>query len=47
MMSAIAAIVDPESMVHALDEAVHTFVGPAEQSDDLTMLSIRFLGKPL
>ncbi len=42
-----AGTVDPESMVHALDEAVHAFVGPAEQSDDLTMLAIRFLGKPL
>ena len=27
------------------DDAVHGFVGPAEQSDDLTMLAIRNSGK--
>ena len=36
---------DPEAMVQALDNAVHGFVGPAEQSDDLTMLAIRYSGK--
>ena len=36
---------DPEAMVQALDDAVHGFVGPAEQSDDLTMLAIRYSGK--
>ena len=34
----------PETMIRALNEAVHAFVGPAEQSDDLTMLAIRYLG---
>ena len=32
---------DPESLVRALEDAVHAFVSPAEQSDDLTMLAIR------
>ncbi len=27
------------------DDAVHGFVGPAEQSDDLTMLAICFMRK--
>lgn len=35
----------PETMIQALNDAVHAFVSPAEQSDDLTMLAIRFLGK--
>ena len=34
----------PESIVHATTAAVQKFVGKAEQSDDLTMLAIRFLG---
>ena len=34
----------PETMIRTLNEAVHAFVGPAEQSDDLTMLAIRYLG---
>ena len=34
----------PETMVRALSDAVHGFVGAAEQSDDLTMLAIRYLG---
>ena len=34
----------PETMIRALNETVHAFVGPAEQSDDLTMLAIRYLG---
>ena len=34
----------PEATVHALAAAVRQFVGKAEQSDDLTMLAIRFLG---
>ena len=36
---------DPEAMVQALEDAVHGFVGPAEQSDDLTLLAIRYSGK--
>lgn len=39
-----AGTIAPEPMVHALEEAVHDFVGPAEQSDDLTILAIRFVG---
>ena len=37
--------VDPETLVRELADAVHTFTEPAEQSDDLTMLAIRYLGK--
>lgn len=36
---------DPEAMVLALEDAVHGFVGPAEQSDDLTLLAIHLLAK--
>ena len=32
--------------VAIINEAVHNFVGAAPQSDDLTMLSIKFLGDP-
>ena len=32
----------PEQLVNAMMRAVHLFVGDAEQSDDLTMLSIQF-----
>ena len=35
---------DPESIIVAQTEALHQFVRNAEQSDDLTMLSIRFNG---
>ena len=34
-----------EAIVHATTAVVQKFVGKAEQSDDLTMLVIRFLGK--
>lgn len=33
----------PESMVHAISDAAHRFAGDAPQSDDLTMLLIRYL----
>jgi sigma-B regulation protein RsbU (phosphoserine phosphatase) len=33
----------PDTLINAMTEAVHTFVGEAEQSDDLTMLAIRYL----
>lgn len=33
---------EPETMIRELTEAVHLFVGEAEQSDDLTMLAIRY-----
>lgn len=36
---------DPETLVRDLADAVHAFTEPAEQSDDLTMLAIRYLGK--
>ena len=36
---------DPETLVRELADAVHAFIEPAEQSDDLTMLAIRYLGK--
>ncbi|MBR4898986.1 MAG: SpoIIE family protein phosphatase [Prevotella sp.] len=32
----------PEVMVRCMTDAVHAFVGEAEQSDDLTMLAIRY-----
>ena len=32
----------PKRMIDAMDNAVHTFVGDAEQSDDLTMLAIQY-----
>ena len=35
---------DPEGLIAAQTEALHHFVGNAEQSDDLTMLAIRFNG---
>jgi sigma-B regulation protein RsbU (phosphoserine phosphatase) len=31
----------PECLIHAMTDAVHQFVGDAEQSDDLTMLAIQ------
>jgi serine phosphatase RsbU (regulator of sigma subunit) len=30
-------------MIDAMANAVHTFVGDAEQSDDLTMLAIQYM----
>lgn len=36
-------ITQAEAVVQKMSEAVHTFVGGAEQSDDLTMLAIRYL----
>ena len=35
-------ITKPEELVDHMDKAVHQFVGTAEQSDDLTMLAIRY-----
>ena len=32
----------PESMIKRMAEAVKTFVGGAEQSDDLTMLAVQY-----
>jgi len=33
----------PDALVEAMTQAVHAFVGEAEQSDDLTMLAIQYL----
>ena len=33
---------DPETIINNMTNAVHLFVGDAEQSDDLTMLAIRY-----
>ena len=35
--------VKPDSIIATMNEAVHAFVGEAEQSDDLTMLAIQYL----
>lgn len=35
---------DPETTVKELTAAVQRFAGKAEQSDDLTVLAVRFLG---
>jgi sigma-B regulation protein RsbU (phosphoserine phosphatase) len=32
----------PKELIERLKQAVHDFVGDAEQSDDLTLLAIRF-----
>ena len=34
----------PEKLVKRLSESVHVFVGDAEQSDDLTMLAVKYKG---
>ena len=34
----------PEQLIATMTDAVHQFVGEAEQSDDLTMLAIRYIG---
>ena len=39
---AAQAVDDPSVIVSKMSEAVHDFVGEAEQSDDLTMLAIKF-----
>ena len=36
---------EPKQLISSMTEAVHCFVGDAEQSDDLTMLAIRYMGK--
>jgi sigma-B regulation protein RsbU (phosphoserine phosphatase) len=33
----------PKAVIDRMTQAVHAFVGDAEQSDDLTMLCLRFL----
>ncbi len=34
---------DPKKLISIMTDAVHTFVGDAEQSDDLTMMAIQYL----
>ena len=34
----------PKTLIEDMTEAVHDFVGDAEQSDDLTMLALKFIG---
>jgi sigma-B regulation protein RsbU (phosphoserine phosphatase) len=36
--------VTPDTLIDAMTQAVHAFVGEAEQSDDLTMLAIQYHG---
>ena len=36
----------PEPLIKAVEDAVHQFVGNAEQSDDLTMLAIMYTNSP-
>ncbi|MBO7069403.1 MAG: SpoIIE family protein phosphatase [Bacteroidaceae bacterium] len=36
----------PQAIINAQTEALHRFVGNAEQSDDLTMLAIQYLAEP-
>jgi sigma-B regulation protein RsbU (phosphoserine phosphatase) len=40
-----AAQLGPKEILEAMGDEVHRFVGSAEQSDDLTMLAIRYSGK--
>ena len=37
--------VKPDAIVSRMNEAVHRFVDEAEQSDDLTMLAIKYIKK--
>ena len=34
----------PEQLINRMNQAIHTYVGTAEQSDDLTMLAIQYTG---
>ena len=36
---------EPAAVIYAMNEEVHRFVGEAEQSDDLTMLAIKYIKK--
>ena len=35
---------NPQELIKSLEETVHTFAGGAEQSDDLTMMAIKYFG---
>ena len=37
---------EPRQLIEQITEAVHEFVGDAEQSDDLTMMAIQYLRQP-
>ena len=37
---------EPRQLIEQITEAVHQFVGDAEQSDDLTMMAIQYLHQP-
>ena len=37
-----AGQIEPTQVIRHMTDAVHTFVGTAEQSDDLTMLAIEY-----
>ena len=36
---------EPKQLIERMTDAVHQFVGDAEQSDDLTMMAIQYLKK--
>ena len=36
---------EPQQLISLMTEAVHQFVGDAEQSDDLTMMAIQYIKK--
>ena len=40
---ALAASTDPQPLIEAMTHAVRQFVGDAEQSDDLTMLAVKYI----
>ncbi len=44
MIDAIPLSTDSQGIINQMTEAVNAFIGEAEQSDDLTMLSIRYIG---
>ena len=46
VVSSLLAVGDnnPETFVRTMSESVHAFVGEAEQSDDLTMLAVKYNG---
>lgn len=36
---------EPKQLISIMTDAVHQFVGAAEQSDDLTMMGIQYIKK--
>lgn len=45
LLEAMQAPVEPRRLVDRMAQAVHEFVGDTEQSDDLTLLAIQYVGK--